>query len=75
MKDTLIPLSIAFFGADGGFVSDADMVPCPPGTACPTYGAAGEYTTAVEVPAGGLPERGLVEGATLTVSDDDCVRG
>ena len=54
MRDTLIPLTVAFFAADGTFVSAADMTPCPPETeSCPLYGATAPYLFALEVPAGG----------------------
>ena len=43
MRDTPTPLSIAFFAADGSFVSSADMVPCldGPDADCARYGAGG----------------------------------
>ena len=47
MKDTVLPLSIAFFADDGAFVSATDMEPCPPGTSLPAsyYGATGRTPT------------------------------
>ncbi len=51
MRNTLIPLRIAFFDADGFVVSTADMMPCET-EECPTYGASGPYASAVELPAG-----------------------
>ena len=39
MKDTLIPLSIAWFDANGHFVSAADMSPCGTALVCPLYAA------------------------------------
>jgi len=66
MKDTLIPLSIAFAAGNGTVVSTADMVPCPAGTTtCPLTKAAKPYRYAVEVASGGLPTVGLVDGASL----------
>jgi hypothetical protein len=63
MKDTLIPLSIAWFTAAGEFVSSADMEPCPDELAaqdeCPTYAASGEYRYAIEVPQGDLEAVGI----------------
>ena len=67
MKDTLIPLDIAYFDATGGLVSYTTMTPCLGGD-CPSYRAAGPSLFAVEVPAGvfdGLPGNArleLVEG-------------
>lgn len=51
MRNTLIPLTIVFFDADGAFVSTTEMVPCET-EECPTYGAARPYSYAVEFPAG-----------------------
>lgn len=66
MRDTEVPLSIAFFDGDGAFVSARDMDPCPPGPErCPTYGATAPYRYAVEVPMGDLAERGIGPGWTI----------
>lgn len=51
MENTLIPLDIAFFAADGSFVSKTTMTPCTTDD-CPTYAAEGRYRYAIEVPAG-----------------------
>ena len=73
MRDTLIPLSIAFFDAEGRFVSATDMEPCPEGTDnCPTYAAEAPFLHAIEVPQGDLPSLGIAEGARLTFPDGDC---
>jgi len=73
MKDTVLPLSIAFFRADGGFVSSTDMDPCPAGTVtCPTYVAGGDYADALEVPKGGLGALGIAEGSRLRVTETAC---
>jgi uncharacterized membrane protein (UPF0127 family) len=53
MKDTLIPLDIAFFAADGSLVDRLSMVPCE-ADPCPSYRPSGPYRTALEVPAGGF---------------------
>jgi uncharacterized membrane protein (UPF0127 family) len=53
MKDTLIPLDVAFFAADGELVDLLHMVPCA-SDPCPTYQAAAAYRYALEVPAGGF---------------------
>src|SRR5438477_178397 len=47
MKDTLIPLSVAFVGEDGRVISESDMDPCT-ADPCPTYPAAGPYAMAME---------------------------
>ena len=71
MFDTVLPLSIAFIGSDGGIVSTVDMDPCPEAdaSACPSYASAGSYRHAVEVSAGDLPTLGIVPGATVTFGD------
>ena len=51
MKDTLIPLDIAFFDADGLLVSVTSMEPCLDGD-CPTYPSNGPAQFALEVPRG-----------------------
>jgi uncharacterized membrane protein (UPF0127 family) len=71
MKDTPLPLSIAWFDASGAFVSSADMQPCPAGTrTCPSYSAKVPYRTAIEVPLGGLEPLGLVEGSRIAIGDE-----
>lgn len=77
MRNTPLPLSIAFYDGGGAFVSSVGMEPCPAETAdnaCPRYAAAGAYRTAIEVPAGQLSELGLVDGSTIELSDDCTVR-
>lgn len=54
MRNTPLPLTIAFFDRDGNFVSSADMAPCGNRRDCPQYGAAAPYRYALEVPQGGL---------------------
>lgn len=53
MKDTLIPLDIAFFDSDGGLVNVLTMEPCV-ADPCPSYLPGGPYRYAVEAPAGDL---------------------
>ena len=60
MKDTALPLSIAYLDADGGIVSTADMDPCiGRGDDCPSYPPEGPYEDTVEVVQGGLDDLGL----------------
>jgi uncharacterized membrane protein (UPF0127 family) len=54
MKDTLIPLDIAFFAADGVYVDGFVMEPCTTDD-CPTYRPRGPYRYALEMPAGDMP--------------------
>jgi uncharacterized protein len=68
MRNTVLPLSIAWFDADGALVSTADMEPCPDSAPdCPTYPPEGPYRFALEVPQGRLEEMGITEDSTLRV--------
>ena len=55
MKDTLLPLDIAFFDGDGNWVDNFSMEPCAEAT-CEDYSATGPYAYAIEVPATGFSE-------------------
>jgi uncharacterized membrane protein (UPF0127 family) len=70
MKDTLIPLSIAFWDDDGRIISILAMDPCTQDP-CPTYGPDEPFVGAVEVDQGVLDERGVALGdrVELTVSN------
>lgn len=63
MKDTLVPLDIAFADGEGRIVALATMVPCA-AEPCPTTDPGREYVVALEVAAGGLD--GVAEGDLLT---------
>ena len=67
MKDTPLPLSIAWFDSSGTYVSSTDMEPCLNQPSCPTYSAAGPYRFALEVPQGELPALGVGPGSRLVV--------
>jgi len=54
MKNTLIPLDIAFFNAEGDYVDGFRMEPCT-ADPCPTYRPGGPYRYALEMPAGTMP--------------------
>jgi uncharacterized membrane protein (UPF0127 family) len=77
MKDTIMPLSIAFFRADGAFVSAADMPPCAPDASavCPLYPAVAPYANAIETTLGALTAAGVTSGATLTLGEPGCRPG
>jgi uncharacterized membrane protein (UPF0127 family) len=68
MKDTLVPLSIAFVAADGQVVSVAEMTPCR-ADPCPTYAPAGPYRYAVELRAGAFPAAGIGAGDRVVPED------
>jgi hypothetical protein len=64
MKDTQIPLSIAFWDADGSILAIHDMDPCT-ADPCPTYGAPVPYVGALEVTQGFFEEHGIHVGDTI----------
>lgn len=61
MKDTLIPLSVAFWDEDGRIVGIQDMDPCAEDP-CPTYGSPKPYVGALEVNGGFFTEHGVTTG-------------
>ncbi len=63
MKDTLIPLSIAFWDRAGTIVAIHEMTPCQ-ADPCPTYAAPAPYTAAAEAPAGWFAANGIDVGDT-----------
>lgn len=68
MRNTVLPLSIAWFDAEGAFVSATDMAPCPDDEPdCPIYEPAGPYRFALEVPQGRLDELGVGPGSRLAL--------
>jgi uncharacterized membrane protein (UPF0127 family) len=67
MKDTVMPLSIAWVDARGEVVTILDMEPCGTQDPCPLYSPAGPYRTAIEVPKGDLGRLGISEGARITM--------
>ena len=64
MKNTLIPLSIAFFDADGTIVRILDMKPCR-SDPCPLYTPGVPFTGALEVNRGAFDRFGVREGDTI----------
>ena len=72
MKDTLVPLSIAFVAADGRVVSLAEMTPCR-ADPCPTYAPAGPYRYAVELRAGAFAAAGVAEGDRVVPTDPEAL--
>lgn len=51
MRDTLMPLDIWWFAADGTLLGSTEMTPCP-ADPCTAYGSPGEVAHALETPAG-----------------------
>jgi hypothetical protein len=70
MKDTLIPLSIGFWDADGRIISILEMDPCTEDP-CPSYGPGEPFVGAVEVARGTFERQGVAVGdrVGLTVSN------
>lgn len=64
MKNTLIPLDIGFFDADGRLRVILQMEPCEEDP-CPTYDPGIAYTDALEVRAGWFDDRGVEPGWSL----------
>jgi hypothetical protein len=62
MKDTLIPLDIAFWDADGRIHTITRMEPCDLGTDCPSYVPDEPYLFALEMNAGWFAEHGVEVG-------------
>ena len=71
MKNTVLPLSIAFFAPDGEFIASFDMEPCR-ADPCPNYRTPENFQVAVEVPQGDLARLGLVEGSILQLLELPC---
>jgi uncharacterized membrane protein (UPF0127 family) len=72
MRNTPMPLSIAYVGAGGTVVTAVDMTPCADDPGCPPYPAAGPYRFTIEVPQGKLPALGIVQGAVITDEKTVC---
>lgn len=66
MKNTLIPLSIAFYDAAGTIVRILDMEPCE-ADPCPIYDPEATYRGALEVNQGAFEGWGVEEGDTIVV--------
>jgi uncharacterized membrane protein (UPF0127 family) len=66
MKNTLIPLSIAFMGDDGTILAILDMEPCG-ADPCEIYEPGVSYTSALEVNQGAFSDWGVAVGDVLTL--------
>jgi uncharacterized membrane protein (UPF0127 family) len=66
MKNTLIPLSIAFAGEDGTILSILDMEPCE-ADPCEIYDPGVAYASALEVNQGAFDDWGVAVGDRLTL--------
>ncbi len=72
MYRTLMPLSIAFFDADGRIAAVLDMEPCTSATPsdCELYDPGVAYRGALEVEQGWFADQGVGEGWTVDLPDD-----
>jgi hypothetical protein len=68
MKDTLVPLQIAFVGGDGRVVGVLEMPPCR-ADPCPTYAPTRPYRYAVELRSGAFTAAGIHEGDRVVPQD------
>jgi uncharacterized protein len=64
MKDTLIPLSVAYWDDGGRILDIIEMTPCEHDP-CPTYGPDQPYTDALEMNAGWFARHGIEIGDTV----------
>jgi uncharacterized protein len=70
MKDTLVPLQIAFVAADGRVVSLFEMTPCR-ADPCTVYTPGAAYRYAVELPSGAFTAAGLGKGDRLVAENPE----
>ena len=75
MRRTRIPLRSVFFDAQGRYLANFAMTPCPDSTAdvdCPRYGPDVPYASVVELAALEPADLLMGEGSTITVAGTDC---
>lgn len=72
MKNVQLPLSIAFYSADGDYLDAFDMPTCVDST-CRNYATPTDFLVAVEVPQGELDRHGLVPGSSIELLDVPCL--
>lgn len=71
MKNTLLPLSIAFFSPTGEYLDAFDMEPCT-ADPCRQYPTPVDFLVAIETRQGDLAELGIVPGSVLDLTDLPC---
>ncbi|MEY2423331.1 MAG: uncharacterized protein QOI95_3398 [Acidimicrobiaceae bacterium] len=72
MRNTPMPLSIAYISSAGQIVTTADMEPCSDSPDCRDYPPAGPYRFTIEVPQGNLASLGIMDGATIVDENAPC---
>lgn len=71
MKNTLLPLSIAFFDPAGAYLAAFDMEPCT-AEPCDLYPTPADFLVAIETRQGDLSELGIGPGSILELTDLPC---
>jgi uncharacterized membrane protein (UPF0127 family) len=71
MKNTPLPLSIAFFDGEGAYLDSFDMEPCT-AEPCEHYPTPPDFLDAIEFPQGTVDELGVGAGSMLVVTDLPC---
>lgn len=72
MRNTPMPLSIAYFDEGGTFIAELDMEPCDDSPDCPTYPSSAPFRFALEVPQGELADLAVRPGSTITINARSC---
>jgi uncharacterized membrane protein (UPF0127 family) len=72
MRNTPLPLQIAYFDDRGGLVSTTEMDPCGDRADCPNYRADAPFAFALEVPQGELAALEFDGDATLVIDARTC---
>lgn len=72
MRNTPMPLSIAYADASGTVFQVEDMVPCSDDPSCPSYPAEQAFGLVLEVPQGRLDDLAVEEGSTIVITAERC---
>jgi uncharacterized membrane protein (UPF0127 family) len=67
MKDTPVPLTVAWFDTGGRLIGSTDMEPCLDRADCPAYSSPRPFRYALQVPKGGLAALGIGAGSVISV--------
>lgn len=71
MKNTVMPLTIAFFDADGAYLDAVDMEPCTTDV-CVRYPTPHDFVDAIEFRQGTAADFGVGDGSVLDLTDLPC---
>lgn len=72
MRNTPMPLSIAYLDTSGRAVTILDMDPCEDSPSCPGYPPSAPFRFALEVPQGEFERLGLEKGSVLQLTGTTC---